>query len=99
MWCDNVFHVVMHIPPGYVMTYAQVARAAGKPRAARAVGNALTTNRDTRRVPCHRVVRSDGRVGGYAFGDVQKIERLRNEGIAIQRGRIINMQSVLWEPA
>jgi O-6-methylguanine DNA methyltransferase len=62
--------------------YRDVARLAGNPKACRAVGNIMNKNRDPD-VPCHRVVRSDGTVGGYAWGTRKKIERLRKEGIRI----------------
>ncbi len=54
------------------MTYAEVATKAGRPGASRAVGSVLAKNIDTKRVPCHRVIRSDGGMGGYAFGGVAK---------------------------
>ena len=69
------------------MTYAQIARAAGAPRAARAAGNALNKNIFAD-VPCHRVVRGNGTVGGYAGGSARKINMLVNEGIEIKKGRI-----------
>ncbi len=62
------------------MTYAEVARRAGNPRAYRAVGNIMHRNPDTKRVPCHRVVRSDGDTGGYARGRARKVAILRREG-------------------
>lgn len=62
------------------MTYKEVARRAGSPRAYRAVGNIMHNNPDTARVPCHRVVRADGDPGGYARGQAKKIEILRREG-------------------
>jgi len=61
------------------MTYEEVAEAAGRPGAYRAVGNILNTNYDPK-IPCHRVVRSDGKTGGYNRGAEKKIERLRDEG-------------------
>lgn len=61
------------------MTYAAVAAAAGRPRAYRAVGNILNANRDPR-IPCHRVVRSDGTTGGYNRGAATKRRLLREEG-------------------
>lgn len=94
----KVFQLVARIPPGAVMTYAQVARAVGRPGTARAVGNALGTNRNTRAVPCHRVVCSDGRVGGYAFGARNKVKLLQREGVSIRRGRIYNLPDVRWRP-
>lgn len=75
----EVFAVTAGIPEGQTLSYAQVAALAGAPRAYRAVGNILTTNRDPH-VPCHRVVRSDGHVGGYAWGNRRKFERLKAEG-------------------
>jgi O-6-methylguanine DNA methyltransferase len=75
-----VYAVVASIPQGKTMTYAEVARRAGSPRASRAVGNIMHNNPDTTKVPCHRVVRSDGTVGGYARGTKKKIEMLRREG-------------------
>jgi O-6-methylguanine DNA methyltransferase len=86
---DRVYEVVSKIPKGSVMTYKQVARALGEPNAARAVGNALNKNPNPIRVPCHRVVRSDGKVGGYAKGTEKKIELLKVEGVAVENGCII----------
>ena len=76
---NRVLEVVAAIPKGSVLTYKEVARRAGNPQACRAVGNIMSRNRDPG-VPCHRVVRSDGTVGGYAWGTEKKIERLRSEG-------------------
>ncbi|KKW29753.1 MAG: Methylated-DNA/protein-cysteine methyltransferase [Candidatus Uhrbacteria bacterium GW2011_GWD2_52_7] len=61
------------------MTYKEVAIAAGSPRSYRAVGNILNTNYDSN-IPCHRVVRSDGKTGGYNRGEQAKVERLKAEG-------------------
>lgn len=84
----RVYEVVSRIPAGSVMTYKGVAKAAGRPDAARAVGNALNRNRDTERVPCHRVVRSDGKLGGYVWGSKRKAELLRGEGVIVEGGRV-----------
>ncbi|NMC51795.1 MGMT family protein [Candidatus Kuenenbacteria bacterium] len=74
----EVFRVVKKIPKGQVLTYKQVAKLAGRPKAYRAVGNILNKNYDPK-IPCHRVIRSDGRVGGYNRGEVRKVEILRKE--------------------
>jgi O-6-methylguanine DNA methyltransferase len=76
------------IPRGRVATYKDIARAMGKPRAFRAVGNALNKNPHAPNVPCHRVVCSDGSLGGYAGGLGKKIKLLKKEGIKITRGKI-----------
>ena len=80
---SSVFAAVARIPRGSVRTYKQIAAAAGRPGAWRAVGNILNRNHDPR-IPCHRVVRSDGRTGGYNRGAAAKVRRLRREG-AIKR--------------
>ena len=77
---EKVYAVVAKIPRGRTMTYAEVARRAGSPRAYRAVGNIMNKNPDTKKVPCHRVVRSDGTPGGYASGAKMKIALLKKEG-------------------
>jgi methylated-DNA-[protein]-cysteine S-methyltransferase len=84
---QKVYAIVAKIPQGSVMTYQEVARRAGNPRAYRAVGNIMNHNPDTRKVPCHRVVRSDGTVGGYARGTPKKIAILRREGALPLRPR------------
>jgi O-6-methylguanine DNA methyltransferase len=73
-----VLAVVAKIPKGETMSYKEVARAAGRPKAARAVGNILNKNRNPE-IPCHRVVKADGTPGGYAFGAEQKKEILERE--------------------
>jgi len=78
----KVFSVVRKIPLGKTLTYKQVAEKSGKPGAYRAVGNILNKNFDPE-IPCHRVIRSDGKVGGYNRGIKKKIEILKNEQIKI----------------
>lgn len=82
---ERIYDVVRKIPKGKTMTYGQVAAAAGNPRASRAVGNALNKNRDTKNIPCHRVIRSDGSVGGYAWGHEKKVTMLKKEGALSSR--------------
>ncbi len=76
----RVLAIVRAIPRGQTMTYGEVARRAGNPRAARAVGAIMRANYDPT-VPCHRVVRSDGTLGGYNRGVERKRELLRGEGV------------------
>ena len=77
----RVYAVVARIPRGETRTYGQVAKAAGRSGAARAVGTLMSKNLDTKRVPCHRVVRADGKVGDYAFGGPKrKLALLKKEG-------------------
>ncbi|MEX2010256.1 MAG: MGMT family protein [Parcubacteria group bacterium] len=76
---EKIYSVVKTIPKGSVMTYKEVAHRVGRPLAHRAVGNILGKNVDPK-VPCHRVIRSDGKIGGYRDGSIFKIKRLREEG-------------------
>lgn len=77
---QKVLEVVSKISVGSVMTYKQVAKKAGSPKAARAVGNILNKNYD-KNIPCHRVICSDKKLGGYNRGVEQKKKLLQNEGL------------------
>ena len=79
-FASHVYAIVKKIPRGEALTYKQVAIAAGRPGACRAVGTILSRNFDPA-IPCHRVIRSDGKTGGYNRGDARKAERLREEGL------------------
>ncbi len=85
---EKCYEILRGVPQGKVTTYAGLARAVGSARAARAVGNAMNKNPYAPDVPCHRVVRSDGGVGGFASGTRKKIEMLRAEGVNVVRGRV-----------
>lgn len=78
---NRVYNVVKKIPRGKVLTYKQVAIFAGRPKAYRAVGNILAKNFNPQ-IPCHRVIRSDGRVGDYNRGLEKKIKLLKKEGFS-----------------
>ena len=79
----KVYQIVKKIPRGKPLTYKQVAVRLGNSFLARAVGNVLNKNRD-KNIPCHRVVRSDGRLGGYNRGTNIKALLLRREGVKIK---------------
>jgi O-6-methylguanine DNA methyltransferase len=86
---QKVRDVVRKIPKGKVMTYAQVAAKAGSPRASRAVGNIMKQNYD-KEIPCHRVVRTDGGMGGYnRGGEGKKLEILKKEGVKIRGSKAV----------
>jgi len=86
---QKVLDVVAKIPKGSVMTYKEVAESAGSPRAFRAVGNILNKNRNPK-VPCHRVIRSDGQIGGFAWGTPRKKAILAEEGYMSTPGTVLN---------
>lgn len=76
---QKVYCFVRTIPKGATVTYKEVAIAIGYPKAYRAVGNALNRNPFIGKVPCHRVICSDGYIGGYVRGSKKKIELLEKE--------------------
>ena len=80
----KVWSYLKKIPKGKVKTYAEVAKAIGKPKAVRAVANAIGKNPFPPKIPCHRVIRSDGKLGGYsAKGGIKTKKKLiKNEGFS-----------------
>jgi methylated-DNA-[protein]-cysteine S-methyltransferase len=94
---DSVYAMTSQIPMGKVTTYGAIAKAMGVPGAARAVGQALGANPNPIVVPCHRVVRSDGVLGGYSGGEGQrtKAKLLAREGVQVTAGKV-NLDKFLF---
>ncbi|OGZ65088.1 MAG: 6-O-methylguanine DNA methyltransferase [Candidatus Staskawiczbacteria bacterium RIFCSPHIGHO2_01_FULL_36_16] len=84
IFSEKVFKVVKQIPKGSVLAYKQVAKKAGRTKAYRAVGNILNKNYDPA-IPCHRVIRSDGKIGGYNRSVSKKSALLKEEGVIIKK--------------
>lgn len=93
---ENVYALCRRIPRGRVTTYQEIARALGNPAAVRAVGNALHANPTLVFMPCHRVVRSDGHLGGYAAGAARKKELLTDEGIRCRGDRVLGLSQFIY---
>ena len=92
-----VLNKVKQIPKGEVTTYGEIAKAiTGSVRAARAVGQAVAKNPYPIIIPCHRVVRTDGDVGGYCLGMETKIKLLREEGVLILGEKVRNLEGILF---
>ena len=87
-FADRVFKEVSKIKRGKVISYSEIALRSGFPKASRAVGNVLSKNQSPEIVPCHRVIRKDGGIGGYAWGVKKKIKLLKSEGIKIKGNKI-----------
>jgi methylated-DNA-[protein]-cysteine S-methyltransferase len=84
-FADKVRDIVRKIPKGKTLTYKEVARKAGKPGAARAVGGIMKKNFDSK-IPCHRVIRSDGGMGGYNRGGIEKKKAiLKAEALSVKK--------------
>jgi len=92
---QKVWKLTEKIPAGKVSTYKIIAEKLGC-KAYRAVGNALNKNPYAPIVPCHRVVKSDGSVGGFASGTLKKIKLLKKEGIEINNKKIKNFEKFLF---
>jgi methylated-DNA-[protein]-cysteine S-methyltransferase len=84
---EKCYSILRKVPKGKVTTYKEIARVLHS-KAYRAVGNAMNKNPYAPKVPCHRVVNSNGSVGGFASGTLNKIKMLRKEGIEIDNGKI-----------
>jgi methylated-DNA-[protein]-cysteine S-methyltransferase len=78
---DEVYNMLLKIPVGKVSTYGDIAKALGMPHAARLIGQILHENPNPVVVPCHRVVHSNGKIGGYAYGSEKKRKLLEEEGV------------------
>ena len=92
---DKCYKLLSQIPRGKVSTYKIIAKILNT-KAYRAVGNAMATNPNPIITPCHRVIKSDGSVGGYASGINKKISLLINEGVLIQKGKVIDYEKYLY---
>lgn len=84
---EKVYNAAKQISKGRVATYKVIAHAIGKPKAARAVGNVLNKNY-LKEVPCHRIICSDGRVGGFNGGTELKIKKIKEEGVVVKEGKV-----------
>ena len=92
----RVLSVVRRIPPGRVATYGDVAALAGRPRAARAVGN-IMRGCGRQDVPCHRVIAAGGRLGGYGGSEFLKRSLLAAEGVVVAGTRVRELDRVRWK--
>ncbi len=97
---EAVYEYLKRVPRGRVTTYGAIARAIGRPRASRLVGNALHRNPTPVVIPCHRVVNREGRLApAFAFGgiDMQK-KLLEAEGVEVRDG-YVDMEKYFWNDA
>ena len=93
---ETVWQALLKIPWGKTISYKALAEKIGRPKAYRAVGNALNKNPYSPKVPCHRVINSNGFIGGFAKGTIRIINLLKKEKIEIKENRI-NLKKYLWK--
>ena len=84
---EKIYSLLLRIPPGKVVTYKDIAIKLNS-KAYQAIGTALSKNKHLVKVPCHRVIRSSGDIGGYVLGTKKKMKLLKKEGIEIINNRI-----------
>ncbi len=94
---QKCYNIARKIPKGKVTTYKEIAKALKNPKASRAVGNAMNKNPFAPKVPCHRVIKSNGQIGGFASSTKNKIKLLKKEGIIIKNNKI-NLKKYLKKP-
>jgi len=87
---QQVYKKLTEVPQGKVTTYRELAKAVGLKNGQRIIGQIMKKNPYPAIIPCHRVVNSDGKVGGYAYGVDVKKNMLQKEGIKIQNGKILD---------
>jgi len=92
---EKCYKVLRKVPKGRVTTYKEIAKSLVS-RAYRVVGNAMNKNPYAPQVPCHRVVNSDGRIGGFFSGQKNKTQMLKKEGVIVKKGRIENFNKLLY---
>ena len=97
VFVSRVLAAVKRIPKGRITTYGILAGAIGRPKAIRAAANALKRNPCLIKIPCHRVIRSDGKIGGYRLGTRKKLSLLKKEGIGFNENKIKNLRKILYE--
>ena len=89
---QDVYVLLSKIPSGKVSTYGDIAKALGHPKAARAIGRIIANNPNPISIPCHRVVKSNGEIGGFVYEEQMKREILEKEGIKFQNRIVENFE-------
>ncbi|HET6457733.1 MAG TPA: MGMT family protein [Nitrosopumilaceae archaeon] len=91
---DKVYKKLLEVPLGMVTTYGELANAVGLKNGQRIIGRIMNKNPYPVIVPCHRVIKSDGKIGGYAWGEKIKTNMLSKEGVKIKNGKIIDLEMI-----
>ena len=92
----KVYKKLLEVPKGKITTYGELAKAVGLKNGQRAIGRIMNKNPYPVIVPCHRVVKSDASVGGYAHGEKVKANMLTREGIKIKNGKILDWEKKIY---
>ncbi|MDE1845225.1 MAG: MGMT family protein [Thaumarchaeota archaeon] len=90
----KVYQKLLKVPKGKVTTYSELAKAVGLKNGQRAIGRMMNKNPFPVIVPCHRVILSSGKIGGYAWGEKIKTNMLSKEGVKIKKGKILDKNKI-----
>ena len=93
---EKIYRKLLQVPEGYVTTYGDLAKAINLKNGQRVVGQIMKKNPFPVIVPCHRVVKSDGTIGGYAYGSKRKKHMLSKEGLKINNNKILDFKKNLF---
>ncbi len=93
----KVLFLVEKIPLGKITTYKEIAKALNLEKGSRFVGNSLRKNPEPIKIPCHRVIKSNGFLGGYFWGKNKKIELLKKEGVIVKNNKIFNYKNIIFK--
>ena len=93
---QKILKKLLEVPKGQITTYGELAKAVGLKNGQRAVGKIMNKNPYPVIIPCHRVVMSTGKIGGYAYGEHVKIKMLNDEGIKIKNGKIVDLENNIY---
>ena len=91
---NKVYEKLLQVPKGKVTTYSELAKAVGLKNGQRSIGRIMHKNPFPVIIPCHRVILSNGKIGGYAWGEKIKANMLSNEGIKIKNGKILDSDKI-----
>jgi methylated-DNA-[protein]-cysteine S-methyltransferase len=93
---QKIYKKLLDVPKGQITTYGELAKAVGLKNGQRIIGKIMNKNPYPVIIPCHRVVMSTGKIGGYAYGEQIKINLLNDEGIQIKNGKIIDLKNRIY---
>jgi len=93
---QKIYKKLLEVPKGKITTYGELAKAVGLKNGQRVVGKIMNKNPYPVIIPCHRVIMSTGKIGGYAFGEHIKIKLLNDEGIKIKNGKILDLENRVY---
>jgi len=94
---EKIYRKLLEVPLGYVTTYGDLAKAINLKNGQRVVGKIMKNNPFPVIIPCHRVVKSDGTIGGYAYGSETKKNMLSEEGLEINNNKILDFKNNLFQ--